>query len=35
MDWPTLEQAVEQKIEEQIEFVRWWKENISVRERRI
>lgn len=28
-DWPTLEAAVEQKIEEQTEFVRWWDENVS------
>lgn len=27
-DWPTLEQAVEQKIEEQIEFVQWWRDNV-------
>lgn len=27
-DWPLLEQAVEQKIEEQIEFCQWWKENV-------
>lgn len=30
-DWPTLEAAVDQKIEEQIEFVRWWRETVSVR----
>jgi hypothetical protein len=23
-DWPTLETAVETKIEDQREFVRWW-----------
>jgi phage N-6-adenine-methyltransferase len=28
-DWPLLEQAVEQKIEEQIEFVQWWKDNVG------
>lgn len=27
-DWPTLEAAVDQKIEEQTEFVRWWKERV-------
>lgn len=27
-DWPLLEQAVDQKIEEQKEFVRWWAEKI-------
>lgn len=27
-DWPLLEQAVEQKIEEQIEFVGWWLEKV-------
>jgi hypothetical protein len=27
-DWPTLEAAVEQKIEDQTEFVRWWKETV-------
>lgn len=30
-DWPLLEKAVDQKIEEQEEFVRWWRENVSVR----
>lgn len=30
-DWPLLEQAVDQKIEEQAEFVQWWEDNISVR----
>ena len=30
-DWPTLETAVEQKIEDQTEFVRWWEEKVSVR----
>lgn len=29
-DWPLLEDAVNQKIEDQIEFVRWWRENVSV-----
>lgn len=29
-DWPTLEAAVDQKIEEQVEFVRWWRETVSV-----
>ena len=27
-DWPTLETAVEQKMEDQAEFVGWWKENV-------
>lgn len=27
-DWPLLEQAVDQKIEEQIEFIQWWKDNV-------
>lgn len=27
-DWPTLEKAVDQKIEDQTEFVRWWKETV-------
>lgn len=27
-DWPLLETAVEQKIEEQREFVQWWKEHV-------
>lgn len=30
-DWPTLETAVQQKLEDQAEFVRWWKEKVSVR----
>ena len=30
-DWPTLEDAIEKKIEEQAEFVRWWEETISAR----
>jgi DNA N-6-adenine-methyltransferase (Dam) len=29
-DWPLLERAVEQKVEEQAEFVRWWRDNVSV-----
>ena len=28
-DWPLLEQAVEAKIEEQAEFVRWWGETLK------
>jgi len=28
-DWPLLEQAVDAKIEEQEEFVRWWDENVT------
>lgn len=27
-DWPTLEEAVACKIEDQKEFVRWWKETV-------
>lgn len=27
-DWPALEAAVEQKMEDQAEFVRWWGENV-------
>jgi hypothetical protein len=27
-DWPLLEQAVEHKIEEQAEFVEWWREHV-------
>jgi len=27
-DWPALERAVDQKIEEQAEFVRWWHEKV-------
>jgi hypothetical protein len=27
-DWPLLEQAVDAKIEQQIEFVRWWNESV-------
>jgi phage N-6-adenine-methyltransferase len=30
-DWPALEQAVEHKIADQIEFVRWWEENVRPR----
>lgn len=28
-DWPTLAAAVDQKIEEQQEFVRWWRETVT------
>lgn len=28
-DWPTLEAAIDQKIEEQTEFVRWWRETVT------
>lgn len=28
-DWPLLERAVEQKIEEQAEFVQWWRDNVQ------
>ena len=31
-DWPLLEEAVDQKIEEQAEFVEWWDKNVSVRQ---
>ena len=27
-DWPLLESAVDQKIEDQAEFVRWWTDNV-------
>ena len=30
-DWPLLESAVGQKMEEQEEFVRWWRENVRGR----
>ena len=28
-DWPTLENAVEQKLEDQAEFVRWWDASVT------
>lgn len=28
-DWPTLQVAVEQKIADQTEFVRWWRESVN------
>ncbi len=28
-DWPTLQAAIEQKIEDQREFVRWWAERVQ------
>jgi hypothetical protein len=28
-DWPTLETAVDTKIEDQAEFVRWWETELS------
>jgi len=31
-DWPLLFDAVDQKMEDQTEFVRWWKEKITVRQ---
>lgn len=31
-DWPTLETAVDAKIEDQREFVRWWKETVRAAE---
>lgn len=30
-DWPLLERAVDEKIEQQAEFVRWWSETVTVR----
>ena len=27
-DWPMLEAAVDRKMEDQTEFVRWWDENV-------
>jgi hypothetical protein len=27
-DWPTLEEAIARKLEDQAEFVRWWAENV-------
>jgi hypothetical protein len=30
-DWPTLEVAVTKKIEEQQDFVHWWRSNVSTR----
>lgn len=27
-DWPTLERAIDEKIEQQAEFVEWWKEKV-------
>ncbi len=30
-DWPLLETAVDHKLAEQEEFVRWWKANLTVR----
>ncbi len=32
-DWPTLETAVEKKMEDQTEFVRWWTEKVTPRHR--
>ena len=29
-DWPTLETAVEQKMEDQSEFVDWWDEECQI-----
>ena len=31
-DWPMLDEAIEQKVEEQAEFVRWWADTVSVRQ---
>ena len=30
-NWPLLEDAIDRKIEEQEELVRWWRENVSMR----
>lgn len=30
-DWPLLERAVDKKLEDQEEFVRWWREKVTVR----
>lgn len=32
-DWPTLEAAIDQKIDQQREFIDWWQSNVSVRHR--
>ena len=31
-DWPSLETAVEKKMEDQTEFVRWWTEKVTPRQ---
>lgn len=31
-DWPALEIAVDKKMEDQTEFVRWWDETVGVRQ---
>ena len=31
-EWPLLERAVEQKIEEQAEFVQWWRDRVTPRQ---
>ena len=28
-DWPLLEKAIDAKVEEQEEFVRWWRETVT------
>ena len=28
-DWPLLEQAIDAKIEQQVEFVRWWDATVN------
>ncbi len=30
-DWPTLETAIDKKMEDQAEFVRWWDETVGIR----
>lgn len=31
-DWPSLETAIDRKMEDQTEFVRWWDETVGVRQ---
>jgi phage N-6-adenine-methyltransferase len=31
-DWPTLEAAIDQKVEQIVEFVRWWEEGVTKRQ---
>ena len=31
-DWPLLEEAVAKKLDEQTEFIRWWREVVTVRQ---
>ncbi len=32
-DWPSFEAAIEQKMQDQAEFVRWWDEKVKDRGR--